>query len=165
MIRSVEKFGRNISWRALFKLNTNIVSRAKETFGFRSTKAPPRIKELKDFESDLVKLVQTVKFRKRSNPFLEKLKEETKKIAAQKNLIIPADKTTNNYLVPPDKHKEMIGKEIQKNYRKENRNNVEEVRKKHSDTAHELELEDRMFRTTPRNAFVTLKDHKQDFNT
>ena len=54
---------------------------------------------------------------------------------------------------------------MEKKYRKENRNNVEEVRKKHSDTAHELELEDRMFRTTPRNAFVTLKDHKQDFNT
>ena len=108
--------------------------------------------------------METVKFRKRSNPFLETLKTETKKITSQKNLIIPADKTTNNYLVPPEKYKNMIDKEIQKNYRKENLNNVEEIRKGHSKTAQDLELEDRMFRTTPRNAFVTLKDHKPDFN-
>ena len=56
MIRAVEKFGRNISWRAFFKLNPNIVPIAKETFGLRSTRASPRLKELKEFEKDLVKM-------------------------------------------------------------------------------------------------------------
>ena len=164
MIRAVEKFGRNSSWRALFKLNPDIVSRVKETFGFRSTRAAPRIPELKDFEQDLIKMVQSIKFRKRSNPFLENLKKENSKIASQNKLIIPADKTSNNYLVPPKEYKDLMQKEIQKNYRKVNEKTTEEVRKAHTETAKELELEDRMFRTTPRNSFITLKDHKNDFN-
>ena len=35
----------------------------------------------------------------------------------------------------------------------------------HAKTAEELEVADRMFITTPREAFITLKDHKEDFHT
>ena len=80
-------------------------------------------------------------------------------------LIIPADKTRNNYLVPPAKYKNLVDKEIHKNYRKENPRNVDKVSKEHGKTANELELRNRMFTTTPREAFVTLKEHKPDFQT
>ena len=78
---------------------------------------------------------------------------------------MPADKTTNNYLVPTDKYKSLVDKEIQKNYRKEDPNNVTKINREHGKTVKELELEDRVFKTAPRNAFVTLKDHKPDFQT
>ena len=100
MIHSIEKFGKNISWRAFFKLNPSIVTKTKETYGFGSTRAPPRLKELKDFEKDLVKLMQGIRFRKRSNSFLGNLKREIRKISDQKNLIIPADKTTKTIWSP-----------------------------------------------------------------
>ena len=77
------------------------------------------MKELRDFEKDLVKLIQNIEFRKRSNPFLTTLKREIGKISEQKDLIIPADKTTNKYLVPTDRFLSMLDKEIQKNYKKE----------------------------------------------
>ena len=93
-----------------FKLNPHIVSKGKETFGFNSCKAPPRMKELKDFEKDLVKLTQNIKFRKRSNPFLTTLKREIVKISNQKDLIIPADKTTNSYIVQPDQYMQILEK-------------------------------------------------------
>ena len=99
VIQALEKFNRNISLRVHFKMNQPSASNEKETFGFNSSRAPPRIKELKCFEKDLVKLVQNIKFRKRSNPFLTTLKKEIEKISEQKDLIIPADKTTNRYLV------------------------------------------------------------------
>ena len=51
---------------------------------------------------------------KRSNPFLTNLKKDINKISEQKDMIIPADKTTNNYLVPPVRYLSMIDKEIQK---------------------------------------------------
>ena len=51
----------------------------------------------------------------------------------------------------------------QKNYRKENPENVKAVKDEHAKTAGELEISDRMFTTTPREAFLTLKDHKQGF--
>ena len=65
MISAIKKFDRNLSWRAFSSLTHN----AKETFGFKSTKAAPRVKELSDFEQDLVKLLQKIRFR-RSKPFL-----------------------------------------------------------------------------------------------
>ena len=165
MIQALEKFNRNVSWHVLFKLNPHLVSEAKETFGFHSCRAPPRMKELKEFEKDLVKLVQNIKMRKRSNPFLTTLKKEINKISDQKDMIIPADKTTNRYLVPPKKYLELIDKEVQKSYKKENPQNVKKVDIEHAKTAEELEISDRMYKTTPREAFVTLKDHKSDFRT
>ena len=84
MISAIEKFDRNLSWRALFKLNSNLVTKAKETFGFRSTRATPRIKELKAFERDLVRLVQNKKCWRRSTPFLTVLKEQVRNINLKK---------------------------------------------------------------------------------
>ena len=56
------------------------------------------VKELKAFEEDLIQMVQNIKMRKKSNPFLKTLKKEIRKISDQKDLMIPADKTTNKYL-------------------------------------------------------------------
>ena len=165
VIQALEKFNRNISWRVYFKLNPQAKSNEKETYGFNSSRAPPRLKELKDWGKDLVKLVQSIKFRKRSNPFLTTLKNEIEKISEQKDLIIPADKTTNKYLVPPNQYMKMLEKEIQKSYKKEASENVKKVNVEHANAAKELEISDRMFATTPREAFITLKDHKEDFAT
>ena len=165
MIKAIEKFGRNLSWRALFKLNPNLVTKAKETFGFRSIRAAPRIKELAAFERDLVSLLQQIKFRKRSTPFLSTLKDEMKKIDEKKELIIQADKTSNHYLVEPEKYKELVNVEIQRNYKKADIKDVEKVKKEHGKTAAELELDDRIFTTVPRESYIKLKDHKEDFQT
>ena len=123
MIQALEKFDRSISWRVHFKLNPHLVSKGKETFGFNSCKAPPRMKELKEFEKDLIKPILNIKFKKRSNSFLTSLKKEIGKISDQKYLI-PADKTTDQYLVPPEKYMNLMDKEIQKDYKKENPRNV-----------------------------------------
>ena len=165
MIQALEKFNRSISWHVFFKLNPHLVSKGKETFGFNSSRAPPRLKELKEFEKDLVKLIQNIKLRKRSNPFLTTLKKDMSKISDQKDMIIPADKTANKYLVPPNRYMNMIDREIQKSYKKENSENVKKVSDEHVKTAEELEIADGMFVTTPREAFITLKDHKSDFAT
>ena len=40
-----------------------------------------------------------------------------------------------------------------------------DVSDEHAKTVLELDLEDRVFTTIPREAYVTLKDHKADFKT
>ena len=60
LIQAIEKFSRNISWRCFFKLHPELKSRAKEYFGFNSTRAPPRIFELKEFEEALAKLLRNI---------------------------------------------------------------------------------------------------------
>ena len=112
-----------------------------------------------------IKQYTILKFRRRSKPFLAVLKEEVKKIEQKKELIIPADKTSNNYVVPADKYEELINKEIHKNYKKATVEEVVKVNSEQAKTAVELEIDDRVFKTTPRESFITLKDHKIDFAT
>ena len=40
----------------------------KETYGFKSTKNPPSIEELKDFEDDMLKMIQSVKIQASKQP-------------------------------------------------------------------------------------------------
>ena len=84
--------------------------------------------------------MQNIKFRKRGNKFLANLNEEVKKISQEKNLIVSADKTTNNYLVPPLKYKKLLDKEIQKCYKKDSIQNVQKVELEHKKTAEDLDL-------------------------
>ena len=159
-IQSTEKFYKNFSWYVCRKLYPESFQNSKETYGLNLCKAPPRLNELKDFEKDLALFVRKIKFRKRTNKFMSVLNMEKKKISRQNELIIPADKTSNRYLVKIDEYNKLMEKEIQKDYRKEAYENVEEVAHEHSKVARDLDIADRMFKTTPREAFITLKDHK-----
>ena len=83
------------------------------------------------------------------------LKNEIKKIDKKKELIIPADKTSNNYLVPTDEYKELVNKEIHKKYKNADLNEVKKVSSDHAQLVEELDLGDRVFKTAPRDCFVT----------
>ena len=80
MIYAVEKFGKELTWRAWHKLNPNAKTTNKETFDLKSTKAPPNVPELKPFKEGLAKLVKNVKFKERSNTFMGKLNMEIKRV-------------------------------------------------------------------------------------
>ena len=57
-----------------------------------------------------------------------------------------------------------MNKEIHKKYKKASPEEIKKVDSERAQTAVELELEDRMFKTAARDCFITLKDHKEDFN-
>ena len=65
----------------------------KNWYSFKSIKTPPNVKELKYVLDDLAKLTQGLEFRSRSNEFLDKLKEDLKRIDKQEDIIVNADKT------------------------------------------------------------------------
>ena len=60
-----------------------------------STKNPPPIEELKDFEDDMLKTIQSVKFKQVNNPFLNKLKEDTDSIQTEPKLLIACELRTS----------------------------------------------------------------------
>ena len=101
LIEKTEQFLRRIHWKAYFFVIPDTTSSSKETYGFKSTKNQPPIEELKDFEDDMLKMIQSVKFKQVNNPFLDKLKEDTDRIKNEPKLIIAADKTTNFHKLEP----------------------------------------------------------------
>lgn len=105
-------------WKAHFFLNPSTSSTTRENYGFKSTKNPPPIEELKDFEDDVCKMIQSVKFKQVNNPFLNKLKEDTDRIKNEPKLLIPADKTTNFYKLEPATYNDLLEKNVTKSYKK-----------------------------------------------
>ena len=55
-------------------------------------------------------------------------------------------------------------KEINKEYKKANKNDVKKVENSQKEIVKKLDLEDRVFATTKRQCFSTLKDHKENFH-
>ena len=106
---------RRMRWKAHFFLNPDTTSIPKETYGFKSTKNPPPIEELKDLEDDMLKMIQSVKFKQGNNPFLNKLKEETDHIKSEPKLLIAVDKTTNFYKLEPSTYNDLLEKKTSRN--------------------------------------------------
>ena len=47
---------------------------SKENYGLKTTKSPETIPELKNFENDLISMIQNIEFKKFSNPLQQNLK-------------------------------------------------------------------------------------------
>ena len=163
LIEKTEQFLRRIRWKAHFFLNRDTTSSSKETYGFKSTKNPPPIKELKDFENNMLKMIQSVKFKQVNNPFLNKLKEDADRIKNEPKLLIAADKTTNFYKLEPSTYNDLLEKNITKSYKKAQPETTQAIHKEKKAIATKLKIDDRVDTTADKDAFITLKDHKPNF--
>ena len=80
------KFIQKMSWRAISFINSNKKTSEDDkqgfSYGLKSGRSPPQVKDLIQFDDDLVKLVKDLKFRKVKYDFQKMLCEDTKKVQA-----------------------------------------------------------------------------------
>lgn len=164
LIKQTEKFLRSIRWRAFFYLNPDIRTANKDSYGFKSTKSPPAVPELKEFEDNILEIIQNIRFSKYKNQFQHKLTQDIKKIKDSDKLLIAADKTTNFYQVDANDYNRLLEENIMKSYKKDSMASVDQITKGDKSIASDLDLDDRIDTTARNNAFITLKDHKPNFN-
>ena len=164
LIEKTEHCLRRMRWKAFFFLNPDTSTSFKETYGFGSAKNPPPIEELKQFEDDMQRLIQSTKFKKVYNPFLNKLKEDAKRIKNESKLLIAADKSTNFYKLEPSKYNDLLEQNITKSYKKAQPDTVRNIYTENKKIATKLGIDDRVDATANRDAFITLKDHKPNFS-
>ena len=105
---------KNMRWRAFFYLNPQHNKDSKETYGFKSSKTPPAIKEMNTFENQMIKMIQSVQFTEHMNIFQQKLKKDIKVATSSNELIVKADKTANFYKMKPNEYQSLLEKNIQK---------------------------------------------------
>ena len=72
LIEKTESFLRRVRWKAYHYLHPTETS-DKETFGFNSTKNPPAVKELSQFEDKMLELIQNINFKTQRDNFQNKL--------------------------------------------------------------------------------------------
>ena len=120
--------------------------------------------ELKHFENSMYELVKDVKFKHNvSNTLQNTLKHNMNEMKKEKRLYVAADKTNNFYKLSNEKYQEMMTQNITKEYKKCDDKVVDKVNKEDKGIAENLELDDRIYAFSERDAFITIKDHKENF--
>ena len=163
LIEMTEKFTRRMRWRAFFFLNPNAKEEIKENFGFNSRRSPPVIEEMREFEDKLKNLITNIEFKYSSNSFQRKINKDVNNIRKEDKVLVKADKTRNYYKLKSEQYKSLLQKNIEKNYRKVNNSEIDVIAKQEKKLAQSIELEDRIEKTAIKEAFITLKDHKDNF--
>ena len=79
---------------------------------------PPFVDELGPFEDEMYNLTKNLKFKHYTDNFQQTLSENCNKVKREKKMIIPADKTTNYYLVDKKAYIDLRSKNITKDYKK-----------------------------------------------
>lgn len=163
LISMSDKLCRRMRWKAYFHLHPETKSKSNETYGFNSRKVPPAVPQLQSFENSLQKLVSSIKFKHSRNSLQSKLASDIKRITSSSRLFVPADKTTNYYSLEPNAYKALMRKAINKDYKKSDVDIKTDITREAKSITEELGIDDRVPQMAESSAFITLKDHKNNF--
>ena len=108
-------------------------------------------------------LISNIQFREVQDPTLQEMGKEAKAIRNRKDIIINADKTQNRYGVCTTDYRQLLTNNVTKDYTIDRSDNLTNINKDIGKHARRLQLEDRMEEHSQASAFITLKDHKNDF--
>ena len=121
------------------------------------------MKELEGLKRYWWKLIDSVRFTQFRSSFQNKISKDCDVIRKSKELLISADKTRNLYDVKPDIYRNLINNNITRNYRRTDGNDLKKINAKAKTLATTLSLEDRIETISKKESFISLKDHKQNF--
>ena len=161
----MESFAKGIRWKAYFFEKLNEIDNATivNNFGFKSVSTRPKNEHLNAFEEDLYDLVRNIEFKKANTVFQNQLNKDINMINKDPLLFIPADKSNNLYQVSKDTYIRLLLDNNRKSYRKSNVTLINSINKEAKAIASELKLDDRIEQFNQREAFLTIKDHKANF--
>ena len=162
MMEKVESFITRLRWKAHF-FDKNKHSVNNINFGFKSNFTPLQHELLSPFESDLYDMIRSINFKPVRNDFQKKLTGDINNIKSSKHLLIFADKTTNLYEMTPEQYKTILTNNVTKTYRKAEQSTQLNIDREAKTISKTLHLEKRMERYAERPAFISLKDHKENF--
>ena len=133
-----------------------------DNFGLRSRKLPPLVEELRAFEDDMEKMIQNISFKTVRDDFQDMLKRDVAKIKSSQSVFVRADKTRNLYELGKDRYEKLVMENITRHYKTVGEDTYGEINTEAQDIASKHRIADRMDVMAKREAFLTLKDHKDN---
>ena len=137
----------------------------RETYGFKTNKAANPDPDLQKFEEELLQLPKNLEFRRVTSTFQRNLNKEMEDLKKSDNIYMPADKSRNYYKVDKAEAKKLTRENVSKDYRIVDESAVDATNLKAKEVAKRLELDKMMQVFTPKEAYITLKDTKEDFKS
>ena len=122
-------------------------------------------KDLIAFENDLVKLMQNLSFKHISNNLQDQMKADMESIKRSRNIYIFADKTNNLYESGIKNYNKLLINNISKTCKISDSTIFNTINREAKNIAERYYIADRVDCFAKPNAFVTLKDHKENFQS
>ena len=187
LIDKIESFIKRLRWKAHFFLQnsegaenstenqgqstknstenqeTSAQNKDKNKFGFKTKNTPPQIAEMAQFEDDLFAIVNDLKFKKQNSEFQNKLNSDLSDIKNNQNLLIFADKTNNVYELNKEEHEKLLLENITKTYKKAPKKLEKSINLEAKNITKNINLDNKVECLAKTEAFITLKDHKENF--
>ena len=164
VIASTEKFLQRARWRCKLFLNPpDPDKKRKPKWGFKTPGSCEQVSELTEFESDLGSLISNLEYSDQKSPFQKQLSKDVNRINKSPNLFITADKTSNVYEIDPDTYLTLVQNNVNKCYKKANTDTVHDINTEAKILTSKLKIADRVEVLAPKDAYVTIKDHKENF--
>ena len=167
-MEKVEMVITRMRWKEIHFNNNDSRDNIKEEntkwYGLKSPYSPRQVNELIPFENDIVELIRNIKFRKIRNTFQEKLKEDIKLIKKSNKTITFADKTSNMYRLTKEEYDQLIMNSITSTYKKANNNIKKQTNMTGKTLMSDKEVIKLMETNEEGNSFITIKDHKENFD-
>ncbi len=113
----------------------------------------------------MIDLITNIKYRKFSNAFQDQLKDDILKISKSNRIIVQADNTANMYKLSKEEYERLLLNNINGEYKKASLEMVDGINEEAQKLATDLELQDRINILAEKDAYITLKDHKENFRS
>ena len=120
---------------------------------------------MKKFEDDLLNIIRNIEFKKVKCQFLSQLKQDAKTICSSDNIYVPADKTSNYYKVKKEQYNDLLRNNTTAKYQKTDKSKTTEINADAKTIADKLDLTDKIETLAEKPAFITIKDHKDNFTS
>ena len=104
-----------------------------------------------------------MKFRNVNDEFIKTLEKDKRKINSSKNVFIFADKTRNIYETEAKSYDKLLTENVTKTYKHEENDTFQNIEKERKNIASSLNISNLIELMNKEKAFISLKDHKPDF--
>ena len=162
LIEKTEQFLSRMRWKAFHYLNP-VTAAEKETFGFKTRNCPPVVEEMKSFEEGMIHIIQNISFKGTQSQFQEGLEDDIASVKNDSRLFVKADKSTNFYKLDVPEYKRRLEANVTKTYRKADMKQFTKIDEEARNITKKLNIDDRVESMAMKEAFITLKDHKENF--
>ena len=115
LMEKTEMVIKRMRWKAIFS-ETDENDRNAKTYGLKTSKCPPQVKELSNFENDLLDLVKNVEFD--DNFSRSQFQKDLQKHIGKITTLTAADKTSNMYRLTKEEHDKLVNNAITSTYKK-----------------------------------------------
>ena len=163
LIHKTQKFIQRIRWKVFWITKDSENNDSKCTYGFNTEKCAPQCKELLNFESDVIDLISNLEFKPEMSPFQHKLRKDTKTIRNRDKIMLMADKTDNMYEVEKSEYLKLVRDNVTSTYEIAPPDIEKQINKEAKIITEHLEISERVETIAHNEAYITLKDHKANF--